>query len=43
MYYACVNNHIEIVKMLIQYGFEINNNAIFKKTPLYVACENGHL
>lgn len=43
MIYACANNSIEIVKLLISYGFDLNNNHINKKSPLYVACEYGHI
>jgi hypothetical protein len=39
MIYACERNHFDIVKMLVSLGFETNNTAINKKSPLYVACE----
>lgn len=43
MLYACEKNHMNIVKALIGIGFEINNTCVNKKSPLYVACENGHV
>ena len=43
MILACQNNHREIVKFLVNSGFDLNQTIIGKKTPLYTACEYGHV
>ena len=41
---ACKNGDCETVKLLIgKNGVDINKEDDFQETPLYIACENGHL
>ncbi len=43
MLQACQANNLEIVKFLVSQGFQLNQAAVGKKAPLYVACEGGHI
>ena len=40
---ACENNHLEIVKFLVDQGTDVNAKTYFLNTGLILACENGHL
>ena len=42
LHLAVVNNDIEIVKLLISYGANVNMHNKFKKTPLHLACQAGN-
>jgi len=41
MLYACEKGCLEIVQFLVGLGFVLNQNAVSKKSPLYVACDKG--
>ena len=43
MLIACMNNHIEVVRFLVNQGFQLNQTTVWSKSPLYVACEQGHV
>lgn len=36
---ACYNNNIELAKLLIQYGADLNAQTDFKWTPLHSSCQ----
>lgn len=36
---ACYNNNIELAKLLIQYGADVNAVTDFKWTPLHSSCQ----
>jgi len=36
---ACYNEHIEVVKYLVEHGTDINKEDRFDNTPLSIACE----
>ena len=38
LYSAAAEGHLEIVKILIAYGADINNSSEFGVTPLQIAC-----
>ena len=40
---ACLNGHLSITKLLIDYGADGRPNAESGLTPLYAACVMGHL
>jgi hypothetical protein len=42
---ACTTNNIEIVRYLVSScgGFNLNQTVVQKKSPLYAACEGGHV
>ncbi|VDI17281.1 Hypothetical predicted protein [Mytilus galloprovincialis] len=42
LHVACLNGHIEVVTVLIDSGFNINDTTADGYTPLYLACQNGH-
>ena len=37
---ACIGNHPEVVKLLIEYGYDVNHQDSEGKTPLHFAFEN---
>ncbi|VDI65891.1 Hypothetical predicted protein [Mytilus galloprovincialis] len=39
---ACSKGHTEIVKLLVDFGMNLNFTLGARGTPLYLACENGH-
>ncbi|VDI45560.1 Hypothetical predicted protein [Mytilus galloprovincialis] len=39
---ACNNGHIEIVKLLIDNGMNVNDTTHNGQTPLFLACQKGH-
>lgn len=41
LHLACENNHIEIMKLLIEYGAFINEVDKWKNTPLHIAVNKG--
>jgi hypothetical protein len=43
LHYAAENGHIEIVRLLLQNGAEVNARSINGYTPLHDAAENGHV
>jgi ankyrin repeat protein len=44
LYYACKHGHIEIVKLLLSNGAEVNPDYSYKKqTPLHIACKRNHV
>ena len=47
LYTACVNGDLEIVKILVEAGADMNETAVFKDgsnaSPLWVAARNNHL
>jgi ankyrin repeat protein len=43
MLYLCERNNIELVKFLVNMGFDLNNILIQKKSPLFVACEYNYI
>jgi ankyrin repeat protein len=43
MLIACQNNHLDIVKFMVNQGFQLNQNTVWKKSPLYIACEYGNI
>lgn len=44
MLYACSNNNAEVVKWLVGFGgFDLNQTQVNKRSPLYAACEGGHV
>ena len=40
LYAACIGNHPEIVKILIDFGYDVNNQDMEGKTPLHITFEN---
>ena len=40
---ACLNGHLSIIKLLVDYGADGRPNAESGLTPLYAACVMGHL
>ena len=43
MLLACISGKINIVRFLVNQGFELNQTVVSRKSPLYVACEAGQL
>jgi ankyrin repeat protein len=39
---ACQNGHIDVVKLLLDHGANIELKTRFKQTPLFIACQYGH-
>ncbi|CAG2188589.1 unnamed protein product [Mytilus edulis] len=39
---ACIKGHIEVVKLLIKVGMNINDKTNSGSTPLHKACQEGH-
>ena len=40
---ACNKNYIEISRLLVQYGSNVNYLDLFNSTPLHLACANNNL
>jgi ankyrin repeat protein len=43
LYFACFEGHIEVVKLLLKNGANVNTVDKFDQTPLYIACLYGHM
>jgi len=43
LFIACENEYLEIVKLLIENGADINKSDNYGQTPLFIACQNGYL
>ena len=43
LYAACIGDHPEVVKLLVDSGYEVNHQDVNGKTPLHVAFENHAL
>lgn len=41
IHYASKNNAVESIKVLLNYGANINDRDYRARTPLYLAAENG--
>ena len=41
LYAACIGNHHEIIKLLIDSGYDVNHQDIEGKTPLHITFENN--
>ena len=39
---AAMNGHLDIVKLLIHHGADVNAQSSCGNTPLMLACANGH-
>ncbi|VDI42961.1 serine/threonine-protein phosphatase 6 regulatory ankyrin repeat subunit A [Mytilus galloprovincialis] len=39
---ACINGHLDIVKLLVNVGVNLNDTSNKGCTPLFQACEEGH-
>lgn len=42
LFKAAENNHLQIVKLLLQWGADINDTGVDEMTPLFVSCVNGN-
>ncbi|CAG2228497.1 unnamed protein product [Mytilus edulis] len=42
LHVACQNGHIEVIKLLIDVGMNINDTTNSGSTPLHKACQEGH-
>eukprot|EP01097_Dermamoeba_algensis_P002017 TRINITY_DN17_c0_g1_i1.p1 TRINITY_DN17_c0_g1~~TRINITY_DN17_c0_g1_i1.p1 ORF type:complete len:482 (-),score=138.05 TRINITY_DN17_c0_g1_i1:183-1628(-) len=42
LHYAAQKGHVEVVRILLQHGFDINKKAKNNNTPLHLAAQNGH-
>jgi len=42
LYMACVNNHVDVVAMLIELKCDVNAARDTGATPVYIAAERGH-
>ena len=40
---ACGNGHLEVVRLLLEKGADINSRNLFGETSLDIACYKGHL
>ena len=40
LYAACIGNHLEIINLLIDYGYDVNHQDNERKTVLHIAFEN---
>ena len=40
LYAACIGDHTEVVKLLIDFGYDVNHQDKEEKTPLHIAFEN---
>ncbi|VDI54536.1 Hypothetical predicted protein [Mytilus galloprovincialis] len=43
LYIACQNNHIEVVKVLLDINADTNKCRDDGASPLYIACRNDHI
>ena len=41
LYAACLGNHQKIIKLLTDYGYDVNHQDNERKTPLHVTFENN--
>ncbi|VDI03178.1 Hypothetical predicted protein [Mytilus galloprovincialis] len=41
LHIACLNGHTDVVKLLVDFGMNINNKTKHGFTPLYLACQKG--
>ena len=42
LHISCWKNNVSIVKILLNYGFDINSRKNDGSTPLYIACQEGN-
>ncbi|XP_063405743.1 serine/threonine-protein phosphatase 6 regulatory ankyrin repeat subunit C-like [Mytilus trossulus] len=42
LHIACNNGNTEVVKLLVDAGMNIKGSSNARRTPLFLACENGH-
>lgn len=43
LHLTCVNGHVDVVKLLLSKGAEIESFSTNRRTPLQLACYHGHL
>jgi ankyrin repeat protein len=42
LHFACIDGNIDIVKVLLENGVDVNLTNASGQTPLHVACSKGH-
>jgi len=42
LHFASINNHLEVARLLIDNGADVNSEDINKETPLMLACKMNH-
>jgi len=42
LHFACINHHLEVARLLIEKGADVNTQDFYQETPLMVACKMNH-